>query len=393
VKPRTRSDQSDRSDLVRIPVGLRRPQDVRYRQSLARPLDQGPIATPGSWGYKSNNPHVATPDPGKRRTVLRHPKAPGLSMLRLRTAAAVALCVTALPAWGEAQYIKRYPTTTSGTTNGAVTLTGNTPGLDGAGAPNQNGHGMRGSIGTFITTNTALRDVTPLPTSAPQFPAGTTADWTQNSSSAELRLPAGARVLHAELVWGGSWACGGEKVAAFLNNPVTLTTPAGSFPVTPDASTGGTAGATGNCTSATHCFYTRSANVTTLVQQAASRASSARSGFARFGARCGRCSQHPAASPACGCSLNHTWRCTPIRKHNSPPSVCIAVDRRALGRGKASCARGSRQTMGCPDPRPRKAASVRANRVWLRGGRRSLTLAASRLAATRRVAIGHAETD
>jgi MYXO-CTERM domain-containing protein len=43
----------------------------------------------------------------------------------------------------------------------------------------------------------------PAPLGTP-WPAGTTSDWTLNGSSATLVLPAGAEVLHAELLWGGS---------------------------------------------------------------------------------------------------------------------------------------------------------------------------------------------
>ena len=65
------------------------------------------------------------------------------------------------------------------TTQGAVTITGNTLGL--AGEWNQNGPGAYGSIGTFITTDDSSQDGT--------FPLGTTADWRQNGSEAELDLP------------------------------------------------------------------------------------------------------------------------------------------------------------------------------------------------------------
>src|SRR3954465_5134103 len=90
-----------------------------------------------------------------------------LPALRLRCAAWMC-CALLLPALAEAQYVQRF----SATTNGAVTFTGNTLGLDGE--VNQNGQGTRGPIGTFITTDTSLRDDTPLPTTAPLFPFGTT---------------------------------------------------------------------------------------------------------------------------------------------------------------------------------------------------------------------------
>src|SRR5262245_17512004 len=156
--------------------------------------------------------------------------------------------------------------------NGAVTFTGNTLGLDGnvSGSTGQNAPGTRGSIGTFITTDTTLRDTTP----APGWPAptynGTTNDWRLNGSTAVLRLPAGARVLYAELIWGGSFAdtgTGFENVTAFINNPISFTTPAGTFDVTPDPATARNSPAPtgGSCSVNNGCFYVRTANVTDLV--------------------------------------------------------------------------------------------------------------------------------
>src|SRR5262245_35230377 len=121
------------------------------------------------------------------------------------------LGVCAVPA--SAQYTTRH----TAIANGAVTFTGNALGLDGE--TSQNGQGARGSIATFITTDTALQDVTPAPTTAPPFPFGTTSDWRLNGSQAILRLPAGARVLHAELIWGGTYAgnTAADNVSAFIN--------------------------------------------------------------------------------------------------------------------------------------------------------------------------------
>ena len=81
------------------------------------------------------------------------------------------------------------------TTNGAVTFIGNALGLNKQSITDS--PGTAGSIGTFITTDTSQRD-------NPTWPFGTTGDWRLNSSSAILGMPAGSRVIHAELVWGGS---------------------------------------------------------------------------------------------------------------------------------------------------------------------------------------------
>jgi uncharacterized repeat protein (TIGR01451 family) len=148
----------------------------------------------------------------------------------------------------QAAYINRFTTIT----NGAITFTGNTLGLNkaaGANAP-----GGVGSIGTFITTNTASTDGT--------FPAGTTATFANNSSQAVLVIPAGSTVLYAELVWGGSITVGAENVSATLNNSITFTTPLGVNTVTPAAATAQQVG------TAPASRYVRSQNVTALVQAA-----------------------------------------------------------------------------------------------------------------------------
>ncbi|MGB8337607.1 MAG: hypothetical protein WCD07_05635 [Burkholderiales bacterium] len=147
-----------------------------------------------------------------------------------------------------ANYVNRFTTIA----NGAITFTGNTLGLNKAN--NANAPGGVGSIGTFITTNTALIDGT--------YPAGTTANWALNASSAVLVIPPGSTVLYAELVWAGSaGSLGGENVTASLGNPVTFITPAGTSAVAP-----ATAQSDLGASAATR--YVRSANVTALVQAA-----------------------------------------------------------------------------------------------------------------------------
>ena len=181
-----------------------------------------------------------------------------------RQVAAAAILVFLAPALADAQYVQRFATTTTG----ALTFTGNTLGLDGAVDQNglgQNGQGTRGAIGTFITTNTSLQDTAPAPPTAPLFPAGTTNDWRQNGSRAVLRLPAGARVLRAELVWGGTFADTEENVSAFIDNAIAFTTPAGTFDVAPDPATAKTSGTVTGGICDGSCFYVRSADVTTLV--------------------------------------------------------------------------------------------------------------------------------
>lgn len=157
----------------------------------------------------------------------------------------------------QAAYTNRYTTTT----NGAITFTGNTLGLDKV--TNANDPGTVGSIGAFITTDTSLRVGT-------NYPFGTTSDWTKNGSAAIFSMPAGSTILYAELIWSGTYAYGGQNVKANLNDPITFKTPLGSYTVSPDPTTaqiGGNANLTGDCltTNPNNCRYVRSSNVTGLV--------------------------------------------------------------------------------------------------------------------------------
>ena len=92
-------------------------------------------------------------------------------------------------------------------------------------------------------------------------PIGTTGAWTNNRSGAVLRIPAGATVLHAELIWGGTSANGSQTAltTAQKNSAVECITPAGTSSITPNAATSqeGTATAT---------YYVRSQNVTDIVK-------------------------------------------------------------------------------------------------------------------------------
>jgi len=166
--------------------------------------------------------------------------------------ATVALLLLSLP--GQAQsFLLRYANTTSG----AITFTGNSLGLAKATGTNQ--PGTLDSIGAFITLDTTSR--------VGNYPAGTTLNWTNNSSAAMLRLPTNSTVLYAELVWAGSAqiasdAAGAGNVLASLNTPVKFIMPDGTTNyITPDPATGSLVT---NGTSA--IFYVRSADVTSLVQ-------------------------------------------------------------------------------------------------------------------------------
>ena len=139
------------------------------------------------------------------------------------------------------------------TTHGAITFVGNSLGLNKDST--LDAPGASGSLGTFTTIDTNQRD-------NPQWPLGTTGDWRLNSSSAVVSVQSGSRVIHAELIWGGSYLFGTEDVSDFLNDPINFTTPAGTTQVTRDPTTAvERSGAQQN-------YYVRTADVTALVSAA-----------------------------------------------------------------------------------------------------------------------------
>jgi uncharacterized repeat protein (TIGR01451 family) len=132
------------------------------------------------------------------------------------------------------------------TTQGALTFTGNSLGLNTA--------SENGSIGTFITTDKNLKD--------DPYPAGTTSDWHKNSSMAKLRIPENSQVLYAELIWGGNFKSDEFKqdISSELDKPIKFSTPNGTFDITSDSATKAN----------TEYGYVRTSNVTELVKQAGS---------------------------------------------------------------------------------------------------------------------------
>lgn len=132
----------------------------------------------------------------------------------------------------------------------ALTATGNSLGLAGDAL----GPAALGRAGAFVDADLALQ--------LEGWPLGTTDDWTLASSAAVLDLPAGARVTHAELVWGGTL---GTAVLGLTDGPVRFITPSGDFNlVTPDPATASPSD--GTMAAAGH--YARSADVTALVEGA-----------------------------------------------------------------------------------------------------------------------------
>ncbi|QFT90475.1 hypothetical protein FIU87_17675 [Bacillus sp. THAF10] len=141
---------------------------------------------------------------------------------------------------------------------GAMTFTGNTLGLSGDGVDNE--AGTTGTIGAFITLDSSST-VDAFPPPVPPGSAGTTTDYTQNGSEAQLVIPSGSTVLYAELIWGGLFSFDTQDISNLIDNDILFTTPALiDVSISPDAATSNqfTVGTTG--------FYMRSANVTALVQ-------------------------------------------------------------------------------------------------------------------------------
>ena len=149
-------------------------------------------------------------------------------------------------------FIQRY----SSIKKGGISFIGNTLGL--SKLSNANQPGLLGSIGAFTSLDNSLK--------VNNFPNGTTLDYTKNGSNAILSLPANSTVLYAEVVWGGLYRSSNNDISNLLNNNVTFTTPLGANSISSDVATrqdfvipveGNTLG-----------FYVRSADVTTLVQNA-----------------------------------------------------------------------------------------------------------------------------
>jgi MYXO-CTERM domain-containing protein/uncharacterized repeat protein (TIGR01451 family) len=149
----------------------------------------------------------------------------------------------------------------STTAPGGIASTGNTLGL--AKGFDENGPGTAHSIGTFISLDPSSLDTSSDPSNP--WPFGTTSDWSQNGSAAMLTIPPGAEVLHAELVWAGSYDYFPEDVYQWLDFPVSMLADSAEIFVDPDASSAQTlsyfspVGFYAN-------YYLRSADVTSFVQ-------------------------------------------------------------------------------------------------------------------------------
>ena len=152
----------------------------------------------------------------------------------LGTLACAAVVLMASPA-AQAAYTQVYSTIQKG----AITFTGNTLALQSTVTAGQGG--------AFIAAGSSSQ--------VAGYPVGTTLAFASNKSGAVLGVPIGATVLYAELIWSGT--IGGLALATYDNAVVSFTSPSGSvYSITPNAATKATSGT----------YYTRSANVTGLVQ-------------------------------------------------------------------------------------------------------------------------------
>ena len=178
-------------------------------------------------------------------------------------------------------YVLRYSVSAD---HGAMTFIGNTLGLSKAECLNEPGTpgNVFDSIGAFTTTN-PMQTVGSYATlsSGDGSPAGTTLDWTENGSSAVLNLPVGSTVLHAELIWSGSFGfyCGTPMsgsasgvdpncVLDFADGPINFITPDGvTHLITADPATAFDSQIPSTDVQLFYCagYYTRSRNVTPLL--------------------------------------------------------------------------------------------------------------------------------
>ncbi len=178
-------------------------------------------------------------------------------MMTTRASATAAFIVSLGAAWGLSTSPAAAQTPVfSQTLRGRMTVTGNALGLDSdpvtAGNP-----GTRGGIGTFIAN--------PLEFASSvdgNFGAGTTNDHTKNGSAAQLDLPAGVTIAHAQLLWGCSSQASGIPAAPVTTpETVTLTLPSGVKQViSPQGSDTSL-----TLLSATNRFYMRWSNVTPAI--------------------------------------------------------------------------------------------------------------------------------
>ncbi len=138
---------------------------------------------------------------------------------------------------------------------GDIVFTGNTLGLSRGIYPRQPGREC--IAGAFIASDGGVCGA---------FPPQTTCNFIENQSEALLRLPSGAEVVYAELIWGGTSRTEAGSVESNIDDSILFTV-AGDVAaeIAPDPATR----FEGQMVSGTNVFtYTRSADVTALVKNA-----------------------------------------------------------------------------------------------------------------------------
>jgi len=148
------------------------------------------------------------------------------------------------------------------TAHGTILHTGNSLSL--SGQSSANGPGTTTSGHTLISLDSQAVDSVPANAANPWF-AGTTANYLADGSAAVLNIPPQATILHAELIWGGSYNYGGENLTSVIDASVVFDTPAsGNGAISPDPAWSRTINqlASGAYTAA---YYVRGADVTALV--------------------------------------------------------------------------------------------------------------------------------
>lgn len=119
---------------------------------------------------------------------------------------------------------------------GGIVFTGNTNGLslsnDDNTLYNQAQNGFDG-IGVYSSLNSSLQ--------VQGYPQGTTKNWRENGSTANLQLPTGSVIDKAILIWGANSYWGANLTTpsqsitqAEVNTPVTFTTSTGQHSIAPD---------------------------------------------------------------------------------------------------------------------------------------------------------------
>jgi len=166
-----------------------------------------------------------------------------------------------LLAWNHETSAQGYKLRFTDTAAGAITFTGNALGLNSA-----NG---AGSVEAFITTNISLN-------AGGGNPNGTTLNWSNDSSSAVLRMPTNSTVLYAELIWAGTCETVSNAAANSPSNVLSFVTNTSVQFFLPDGSSNNVAPDPATLTIVTNfntgvqqaLFYVRSADVTALVKAA-----------------------------------------------------------------------------------------------------------------------------